>query len=136
MQSTYVIFIILTKTINIMREIHKKDGFYLTLLIALLIVSIALVTQYQKALFVEETGNIKIFGGLGILLAIGLVLRLKYVREILGAMTLLTVVLTTMTMINIGAEFYIAYGILLAALVAILSLLAFSQSVSNYLKSA
>lgn len=70
-------------------KFYQQKGFYQTLLTSILIISISLITQYKKTLFVQETGNFKIYGSLGMLLAVGLLLKWKFVREILGVLSLI-----------------------------------------------
>ena len=117
------------------KKFYHQKGFYLTLLTSILIISVSLITQYKKALFVHETGNIKIFGSLGTLLAIGLLLKWKFAREILGVFSLIAFVAIVIIMINTNKEFLISYGILLITLTLIILLLIFSNSVKSFLNN-
>ena len=116
-------------------KFYKQKGFYLTLLTSILIISISLITQYKKTLFVNETGNIKIFGSWGMLLAIGLLLKWKFVREILGVFSMTAFAVIIFMTFKAGKEFIFSYVILLTALTVVFVLLFFSKSVERYLKS-
>lgn len=114
------------------KKFYQQKGFYLTLLTSILIISISLITQYKKTLFVQETGNFKIYGSLGMLLAVGLLLKWKFVREILGVLSLIVIASTVWIMLNGNKEFLISYGILLIVLIIVLYLLIFSKSVKGF----
>jgi hypothetical protein len=74
-----------------MEPLTRQTGFRHAVVTCILIVIISLLTSYKKELFVAETGHLKLYGGgIGILLAIGLVLRWRYVREILAVLTAIT----------------------------------------------
>jgi hypothetical protein len=103
-----------------------------TLLAAMIIISIVTVTAYQKALFIHETGNIKIFGSLGIVLAIGLVLKWKYVRVILMAALMLLIWSMILILFFTDSEFMVSFGILLIAMVVAFYLITFSPSIKSY----
>lgn len=116
-------------------KFYQEKGFYHTLLATILVISITLITEYKKTLFVHETGNIKLLGGLGALLAIGLLLKWKYVREILGTLVLMVLFAVIFIMVGTTKEFLLAYSILLTALILIVYLLFFSKSVKEYSSS-
>jgi len=114
------------------KRFYHQEGFRSTLIIAVLIFSIATATEYFDSLFVHETGNIKIFGGIGILLAIALLFRMRFVRYILSVITLLAIVMTLLMLYWSGGEFVYAHASLLVALGLIAYFLVFSNSVKTY----
>lgn len=116
-------------------KFYQEKGFFLTLLTSILIISIALLTEYKKTLFVHETGNFKIFGSLGVLCAIGLLLKWKYVRQILGVIVLIALVGIIFIMTGTSKEFLLSYSILLTALVLVAYFLFLSRSVRNYVSN-
>jgi hypothetical protein len=116
-------------------KFYQEKGFFLTLLTSILVISIALITEYKKTLFVQETGTIKIIGSLGVLLAIGLLLKWKYARQILGVIVLIGIVGIIFIMTGISKEFLLSYSILLTTLVLIAYFLFLSRSVRNYVSN-
>ncbi|HEV8513716.1 MAG TPA: hypothetical protein VGQ59_10585, partial [Cyclobacteriaceae bacterium] len=60
-------------------KLYRRTGFTQTLVAALLLALVCQISKF-KFLFVPETGNIKIMGDFGLLLALGMLLRLRYVR--------------------------------------------------------
>ena len=113
-------------------KIYKQKGFPMALFAALLIISIALVTEYFKSLFVHETGNISAFGSLGVLLAIGLVLKWKYVREILKFAVSLSLCFMIFILLNSRQEFLLPLAVLTLAICVVLYLITFSKDVRTY----
>jgi hypothetical protein len=109
-----------------------QEGFLSTLLTAVLIFSIAIATEYFQHFFVPETGNIKIFGGIGILLAIALLLKMKYVRQILSVVTFIAMVVVILIIYMAEREFVYAHSTLLVALGLVAYFLVFSDSVKTY----
>ncbi|HYG20636.1 MAG TPA: hypothetical protein VD816_16970, partial [Ohtaekwangia sp.] len=96
-----------------MKKYYTREGFVPTLIAAILIVFIALITQFRQDLFVEETGNLKIFGSLGILLSLGLVLRWRKMREILSAVVAVALLMMLpVTVVNATEKFFVSYLIL------------------------
>jgi putative effector of murein hydrolase len=117
-------------------KFYQEKGFFLTLLTSILIISIILIIDFKKTLFVRETGHLKILGGgLGIILAIGLILKWKYVRQILGVLVLISLVGVIFIAIGSSKEFLLSYSILLSTLFLIAYLLLFSKSVKDYINS-
>lgn len=115
---------------------YQEKGFFLTLITSILIILIILIIDYKKTLFVQETGHLKILGGgLGIILAIGLILKWKYIRQILGVLVLLSLVAVIGMIIGSSKEFLLSYSILLSTLILIAYLLLFSKSVKDYVNS-
>lgn len=114
------------------QNIHKQKGFYWTLFIALLIISIALITEFKKTLFVHESGTFGIFGIGGIILAIGLVLKWKYVRQILGVISMVWISFLTYLINDPSNEYLLAHGTLIIILVLILYLITFLEPLRYY----
>lgn len=116
-------------------KLYQRKGFVPTLLTTILIIAIAIITKQFKTLFVHESGNLKVFGVLGILLAIGLLLRWKYVRQILGVIVLLVTALISYRIFNVEQEFLLSHSILLASLIVIFYFLIVSKSVKYYIEN-
>ncbi|NVO11847.1 MAG: hypothetical protein HXX16_17950 [Bacteroidales bacterium] len=117
-------------------KLFQEKKFFLTLLTSILIISIVLIIDYKKTLFVHETGHLKILGGgLGIILAIGLILKWKYIRQILGVLVLISLVAVIVMAIGSSKEFLLSYSILLSTLILIAYFLLFSKSVKDYVNS-
>jgi hypothetical protein len=115
------------------KRFYYQEGFISTLLTAVLIFSIAVFTEYFKHFFVHETGNIKIFGGIGILLALGLLLKARYTRYILSVFTFIAIVMTLfMIFWSSGKDYIYAHSTLLLALGLVAYFLVFSKSVKTY----
>tara|TARA_R110001583_G_scaffold21469_2_gene81554 strand:+ start:7674 stop:8036 length:363 start_codon:yes stop_codon:yes gene_type:complete len=114
------------------KRFHYQEGFLSTLLTAILFFLIATATEYFKHFFVHDTGNIKIFGGIGILLAIGLLFKVKFTRYILSVITLLAIAMTLFMIFWSGKEFVYAHSTLLVALGLVAYFLVFSDSVKKY----
>lgn len=115
-------------------SLYRQKGFWTTFVAAVIIVSIVLVTEYQKQMFVPETGNIKVFGTLGIVLAIGLIFKWRYVREILMTVLMFSIGFIFFVLFNTESQFIVSFGILLTAMIVAFSLIAFSPSVRRYYK--
>ena len=113
-------------------KFYHQKAFYWTLLTSILIISVSLLTYYEKVLL--GIGSMKIYGSLGIVFAIGLLLKLKFVREILALITLTG--LAGLIFITIsGKELTLTNSLLGIALLLIACLLLFCKPVNNYLKS-
>jgi hypothetical protein len=119
-----------------MKKYYTREGFVPTLIAAMLIVSIALITQFRKDLFVEESGSLKVFGTLGILLAVGLVLRWRRMREIMGVIVGLSLLMMVPILVmTANTRFFFNYVILSILLSVTLYLLIFSKAVKNYISA-
>jgi hypothetical protein len=116
-------------------KFYQKKGFYQSLFTSVLIIAIAVITDRFKTLFVPETGNLKLFGGIGIILALGLLLKWKYVRQILAVLVLIALFAMIFILINTSSEFILNQSILLIALAVASYFLILSSSVRNYVKS-
>ena len=117
------------------KKYHYQEGFLSTLLTAVLIFLIATATEYFKHFFVHDTGNIKIFGGIGILLAIGLLFKLRFTRYILSVITFIAMIMATLMIYWSDKEFVYAHSTLLVALGLVAYFLVFSDSVKKYVES-
>ena len=115
-------------------KFYQEKGFYLTLLTSTFIILVAFVTEYYKYLFVHETGNIKIVGSIGVLLAIGLLFKVRYTRQLLAIIIMFAIFAVVFMMMNLGKEFLLAYSILLLVLGFVEYQLMFSIPVLRYIK--
>src|SRR5687768_15885226 len=135
-------FYIYTKSIPInhnipcamQRRIYDQKGFYHTLLAAVLVTAVALVTHFRKDLFVYETGNIRFFGSLGILLAIGLLLKWRKVREILAVFSVVIFLIAFLITVFWDEKFRVSYAIL-SGVVALITWLLMSHHVKHFTNS-
>ncbi len=114
------------------QKIYQQEGFLVTFIVALLVISISLITEHSQSLFVHETGNIRYFGSFGIILSIGLLLKWRYARIILGFLTLLALIITILILVKTEQEFLLAYTILTIALLFASYLLWFSKALKIY----
>jgi len=114
------------------KALYSQKGFRSTLLTSLLIIAIAIATEYFEALFVHETGDIKIFGGIGIVLALGLIFKWRYVKAILSIFSFMALVGSIFMVSGASEEYLIPLSILLAAIALINYFLVFSKSVETY----
>ncbi len=112
----------------------EQKGFIPTLIASILLIFISTVHNYAKDYFVPETGNFKLLGGLGLVLAVGLLLKWKYVRQISAVVS--GFLMTTVVIIGIfaGSQFLTSYIILATALLLLFMLL-LSKPVIEYAKS-
>ena len=115
-------------------KINFTKGFYLTLITAILITTISLLTEYKQGLFVPESGNLKFFGGVGIILSIGLLLKWRYVREILGVLVLFSLFALIFVFLRSDSTFFIARLGLFLSLGVIAYFLIFSKALKEYVK--
>jgi hypothetical protein len=116
-------------------KFYQKKGFYQALFTSVLIIAIEVITGQFKTLFVSESGNLKLFGGIGIILALGLLLKWKYVRQILGVLVLFALFAMIFILINTSREFILNRSVLLIALAVAFYFLIISSSVRNYVNS-
>lgn len=115
-------------------KFYQEKGFYITLLTSTFIILISFVTEHYKNLFVHETGNIKIVGSIGVLLAIGLLFKVRYTRQLLAIIIMFAIIAVIFMMINLGKEYMLAYSILLLVLGFVEYQLIFSIPVLRYVK--
>lgn len=80
-----------------MQALRNQTGFRHAVVAASLVIFISLLTNFQKELFVSETGHMQVFGGgLGVILAVGLVLRWRFAHSILAVITVFGFVLLSL----------------------------------------
>jgi len=116
-------------------KFYQERGFFHTLLAAVLFITINVMPQCFKTLFVGEGGHLKILGGgIGVILAIGLFLKWKYVRPILATLTLIGTVAVSVILINTPREYTLSFISLLLLLIITLYLLIFSKDVKYYVE--
>jgi len=114
---------------------YKERGFFQTLLAAILVISIDIIPQHYKTLFVGEGGHLKILGGgIGVILAIGLFLKWNYVRPILATLTVIGTLAVFVILLNTPREYILSYVSLLLCLIVTLYLLIFSKAVKYYVE--
>lgn len=111
--------------------IYNEGGFYHTLLTSLLIMAVALVTQFKKELFVHETGHFSIFGSLGIVFAAGLLLKWRGMREIVAVLSIFVLMLLVLIAMFSDRKFMLSY-VVLGCAVAVIVGLTLSNEVKHY----
>ncbi len=112
----------------------QQKGFIPTLLASILLIFISEIQHYAKDYFVTETGNFKILGGLGLILAIGLLLKWRYFRQISAVISGFLMGVVVIFGIFAGSKFILSYIILATALLLLFVLL-LSKPVVLYSKS-
>ncbi len=112
----------------------EQKGFIPTLMASLLLIFVSTVNNYAKEYFVPETGHFKLLGGLGLVLAIGLLLRWRYFRQISAVISGFLMGIVVIFGISAGSQFLLSYIILATALL-LLFLLLLSKPVILYSKS-
>ena len=117
-----------------MMESNFSKGFYLTLITAILVTAISLLTEYKQELFVPESGNLKFFGGVGIILSIGLLLKWKYVREILGVLVVFSLFAMAFIFLRSESKFLIPRLGLFLSFGLIAYLLIFAKDLREYIE--
>lgn len=113
-------------------KFYQQKGFWITLLTAILIVSVKLLTSFKYTLFVEEDGSFSMFGNGGILLAAGLLLKWKHIRKILIVSVFFGLCICIGYAFNPDSPYHLNYMLLGIVLIGI-SYLLFSDSVKKYL---
>lgn len=116
-------------------KINFTKGFYFTLITAILITTISLLTEYKQGLFVPESGSLKFFGGVGIILSIGLLLKWRYVREILGVLVLFSLFAMAFIFFHSDSKYLIARLGLFLSFGLIAYFLIFSKALRRYVNS-
>ncbi|MGC1239946.1 MAG: hypothetical protein WA874_00085 [Chryseosolibacter sp.] len=112
-------------------KIYQQNGFYHTLLVVVLVTAVALVTHFRKDLFVHETGNIRMFGSLGIVLAFGLFLKWRNAREILLVFSAVILVILILITFLWDEKFAVSYAVL-SGVVAVITWLLKSNHVKQF----
>jgi hypothetical protein len=114
-------------------KMYQRAGFTQTLVAALLLVLVCQISRF-KYLFVPETGNIRILGNFGLLLALGMLLRWRYVRVMVGIL-----MCPALLMLSYGAspsqEFFLSYLALMFVVGLIIYFTLFSKAVKTYFGS-
>jgi hypothetical protein len=109
----------------------NNTGQFETYLVAVLIISATLATVLFKEWFVEPSGKMELFNGLGILLAVGLILKWKYVREILSFLTAMASIVILLILMQMGFS-SLPFLALFFAFGLCFYLLAFSRNLATY----
>lgn len=114
---------------------NQQRGFIPTIIIIALITTITLMTSFAKTLFVAESGNIEVYGWVGVLLAFGLIRKWKYARTILLWITAATFVLQGISvwLDNSGDKLF--WNILLFIILGIILYLLNLKSVKDFQKN-
>lgn len=113
-------------------KVIKQDGKLETSIIAVIIFVITLLTNFSKDLFVESSGNIKIFGNFGLLLVAGLIWKWKFIRKVVSILTLISLIGVLMSFLMLK-DISISFLILVTGLTFSFYLSTFSNSVKVYL---
>lgn len=114
------------------QALYRQKGFLSTLFTTLLIIAIAVVTDYFDTLFVPETGNLKIFGGIGIILAVGLIFKWNHVRLILSVISAGALIVLIL-FAGMARDPYIIPRLILSVALALSTyFLLFSKAVKTY----
>lgn len=115
-------------------KLYQKEGFWATFSTAFLLIAIQLTTYYFKEFFVPETGNLKLFGGLGVILAIALIFKIKLVWYVINVLTFLCLLPVIFMVFWQGQDYLLARLVLLFALVSLIVLL-LSKPVRTYVNA-
>lgn len=113
----------------------KQLGKTQTMVVAAIIFAIAVGSNFSKELFIEQGGKFEIFGNLGILIAIGLLWRWKYIGGIVSTLSSLAILAILMSMV-MTKSISIPFLILLTGLSIAFYLTTFSPAVKGYLNRA
>lgn len=110
----------------------KESGKLQVSIVILIILTITILGNFYKELFVQESGSFQLFGNLGLLLIIGLLQRWKHIRTVLSVWTLIAIValLSGFLMSKIITASYL---VLLIGLVMVFYLTTYSKGVKSYL---
>ncbi len=109
-----------------------SKNFWLTFLVATLIIAVSIITENNKLLFVEESGSFKILGGISILLSLALMKKWKPARIMLIVLVGSAAAIILLGLLQVSEVFILAYFILFLLMVLILYLL-LSNPVKLYL---
>ncbi|MBC35838.1 MAG: hypothetical protein CL663_07360 [Bacteroidetes bacterium] len=115
--------------------IHRQEGFFHTLAAAVLIIAVSLTTSYFKNSLSTEYVNIKIYGNLGIIIAIGLILKWKYIPEVTGGITFLACTFIFISFFFANTQHFLQLIALLIVLIIITYLLLFNTKVKAFQNS-
>ena len=130
-------FAITTNNYKNMKSISlNQQGKIETYVIATIIFTITILSNFSKELFVEQSGKFEIFGNnLGFILVIGLLWKWKYIREIVSVLTLF-VIFVIMSSVLMIKSLSISIFVLLVAMSISFYLTTFSANVRAYLDEA
>lgn len=121
--------LIQSKTYSMQSKQSGKTG---TIVVAAIMFAIAVGSNFSRQLLIEQGGKFAIFGNLGILIAIGLLWRWKYIGKIVSVLSSLTILAILMSMV-MTKSISIPFLILLAGLSVAFYLTTFSPPVNDYL---
>lgn len=115
---------------------HQK-GLFQTVLVGFLIILIGFFTNRYMSLFVGESGNFNLIEPqASILLAAGLLLKWKYIRQIAGFWMLVSLLLVIFAAVSMDRGFLLSNILLCIGLGIILYFLFFSDSLKTYVENA
>lgn len=118
-------------------KVHKTPfylmpGFYMALGITIVLFAVSWITQYQKELFVTETGNLKIVGMITVTISLLMVFKIKVARVILIPLVAIPMLSVFVFTIIIDAEYRLALAFLTGVLILVFYLLVFSKHLKAY----
>lgn len=116
---------------NMDSKVMKQNGRLETLLIAAIIMAITMVTNFSKEIFVEQSGNIQIFGNFGLLMVAGLIWKWKYTRKVVSILTFIALLAIIMSVIMVKT-ITLPFLMLLAGLIIAFYLSTFSNNMKVY----
>lgn len=104
-------------------KFYQQKGFVATLIVAIILIVIPIVTDVYEELFVPETGHFKIMGGLTIIIAIGLLAKWKFFWHAAGILSVIILLLAIGMAFVMGMNYAMAYVGLIITLIGLLILL-------------
>ena len=116
---------------NMDSKVMKQNGRLETLLIATIILAITMVTNFSKEIFVQQSGNIQIFGNFGLLMVAGLIWKWKYTRKVVSILTFIALLAIIMSVIMVKTITF-PFLMLLAGLIIAFYLSTFSNNMKVY----
>ena len=116
---------------NMDSKVMKQNGRLETLLIATIILAITMVTNFSKEIFVQQSGNIQIFGNFGLLIVAGLIWKWKYTRKVVSILTFIALLAIIMSVIMVKT-ITLPFLMLLAGLIIAFYLSTFSNNMKVY----
>ena len=116
---------------NMDSKVMKQNGRLETLLIATIILAITMVTNFSKYIFVQQSGNIQIFGNFGLLMVAGLIWKWKYTRKVVSILTFIALLAIIMSVIMVKT-ITLPFLMLLAGLIIAFYLSTFSNNMKVY----
>jgi len=116
---------------NMDSKVMKQNGRLETLLIATIILAITMVTNFSKEIFVQQSGNIQIFGNFGLLMVAGLIWKWKYTRKVVSILTFIALLAIIMSVIMVKT-ITLPFLMLLAGLIIAFYLSTFSNNMKVY----